>query len=639
MKAKNVGFAALLLTLCVSWAGSAQPIPPGYASKTGFPASLAGAGHPTNEPVWASLGLGSGKSLVLGTSSKQLWVVNANGLVAAGWPRTLPGQVVSSAAVGNLGGGNGATDLVVGFGGGAFPPADPADVGGVRAFERDGTALWTVLSANDIPSHSSFPLGVVSTPAIADIDGDGINEVVWGSYDGHIYVVDGRNGAAKPGNWPLFVRDTIWSSPVLHDLDGDGKLEIIIGTDSHADPTANPPGVPPTINGGRLHVLTTVGTEFPGFPYDVDQIIMASPVVGDITGDGTPKIVFGTGTYWGNPAPCGSGIGPLRKRAIYALRCTGQLLPGFGVANMTSGEVTTSPALADLDADGVLDVVVTDMDCSTGAAQNFNVYAFRGTGALLWKTKPMAYAGVNLNAGQPVVGDVLGDSKLEVLVPTNSEICVLSSTGVQLTDAGAPHSAGEYSLYMPTAATSATLAVDAGVLNVAAASASGANVLLYAWTTPKTAGSPWGSYRRDSARVAVAPGAGACAPRTPVATTLHPLTPCRVLDTRNPPGPLGAPALQPEAARVYDVTGVCGIPAGAAAISANLTVTNVGAYGDLVLYPSDVATPGTSSLALRPGKTRANNAIVYLSTTTKFSVFNSSTGALDFVLDVNGYFQ
>ena len=73
---------------------------------------------------------------------------------------------------------------------------------------------------------------------------------------------------------------------------------------------------------------------------------------------------------------------------------------------MTSGEVTTSPALADLDGDGVLDVVVTDMDCSTGAAQNFNVYAFKGTGALMWKTKPMAYAGVNLSAGQPVVADV-----------------------------------------------------------------------------------------------------------------------------------------------------------------------------------------------------------------------------------------
>jgi hypothetical protein len=638
--AKTVGLAAIALTIVVGGTGSAQSLPPGYALRPGFPKVLPGStGHPSNEPVWANLGLPGGKSLILGTSSKELYVLNQDGSVAPGWPQPLGGQAVSSAAVGDLDG-DGIPDIVVGFGGGVWPPADPGTVGGVAAFKRDGTLLWFVLSANDVPSRSSFPLGVVSTPAIGDIDGDGHNDVVWGSWDGHIYAVDGRDGSAKPGTWPLFVRDTIWSSPALYDLDGNGKLEIIIGTDSHADPTANPPGVPPTINGGRLHVLTYLGQEFPGFPYDVDQIIMASPVVGDITGDGTPKIVFGTGTYWGNPAPCGSGIGPLRKRAIYAIRCNGQLLPGFGVANMTSGEVTTSPALADLDGDGVLDVVVTDMDCSTGAAQNFNVYAFKGTGALMWKTKPMAYAGVNLNAGQPVVADVLGDSKPEVLVPTNSEICILSNTGVQLTDAGAPHNAGEFSLYMPSSASGATLDVVGGVLNIAAASSTSGNVSIHAWTTGKSAAPVWGSYRRDSGRLAVAPNAGTCAPRTPAPTVFHPLPPCRVLDTRGANGPLGGPALAPMTPRNFQVTGVCGIPALAVAISANLTVTNVAGSGELIVFPSDVAQPGTSAVSFRPGKTRANNAIVYLSaTTTTFSVFNNCIAGVDFILDVNGYFQ
>jgi hypothetical protein len=631
------------MTMLLSAGLAAQALPPGYSLRSGFPKplNLAGAsGYPTNEPVWASLGPGSGKSLIVGTSSRHLYVVNEDGSIPTGWPQSLPGQVVSSAAVGDLGGGNGATDIVVGFGGGGYPPADPVTVGGVRAFRRDGSVLWTVLSANDVPSGSNFPLGVIATPAIGDIDADGHNDVVWGSFDGHVYAVDGRNGTAKAGGWPLFVRDTIWSSPALYDLDGNGRLEIIIGTDTHQDATANPPGVPGTINGGRLHVLTHLAQEFPGFPYDVDQMIMASPVVGDVTGDGSPKIVFGTGTYWGNPAPCGSGLGPLRKRAIYALRCNGQLLPGFGAAGMTSGEVTTSPALADLDGDGVLDIVVTDMDCSTGSAQNFNVYAFKGTGALLWKTNPKAYAGVNLSAGQPVVADVLGDSKPEVLVPTNSEICVLSNTGVQLTDAGSPHNAGEFSLYMPTAASSATLTVTGGVLNVAAASSVSGTVNLYAWTTPKATAPVWGSYRRDAARVAVVPNSGTCAARVATAASFHPLTPCRVLDTRTGNGPLGGPALAPMTPRAFNVTGVCGIPAGAVAISANLTVTNVGGPGELIVYPSDVAQPGTSAVSYHAGKTRANNAVVYLSaTTTTFSVFNNCVAGVDFILDVNGYFQ
>ena len=58
------------------------------------------------------------------------------------------------------------------------------------------------------------------------------------------------------------------------------------------------------------------------------------------------------------------------------------------------------------------------------------------------------------------------------------------------------------------------------------------------------------------------------------AVLFYTLSPCRVLDTRNQSGPLGGPALQPRATRTFDVAAsACGIPAGAVAISANLTVT------------------------------------------------------------------
>ena len=58
------------------------------------------------------------------------------------------------------------------------------------------------------------------------------------------------------------------------------------------------------------------------------------------------------------------------------------------------------------------------------------------------------------------------------------------------------------------------------------------------------------------------------------------------------------------------------------------------------MFPSDVAQPGTSAISFRAGKTRANNAVVYLSaTTTTFSVFNNCIAGVDFILDVNGYFQ
>lgn len=122
--------------------------------------------------------------------------------------------------------------------------------------------------------------------------------------------------------------------------------------------------------------------------------------------------------------------------------------------------------------------------------------------------------------------------------------------------------------------------------------------------------------------------------------SFYTVTPCRVLDTRNQTGPLGAPPLQPGATRTFNVAASCGIPAGAVAISANVTVTNVGASGELVVFSSDIARPSTSAISFGAGRTRANNAIISLSgSSTAFSVFNNSSAAVDFILDVNGYVQ
>jgi hypothetical protein len=626
--AKTVAFAALVLTIVVGGGASAQTPPAGIAVRSPFP--KAAAGNPGAEPLLVDLGLSGGrKSIVFGTTARKLYVFNYDGTIAAGWPVDLPGEVHSSPAVADLGGGNGATDIVVGFGGGA---SDAGSVGGVTAFRRDGAVLWTHGGVQD--PGSGFPFGVVSTPAIGDVDGDGRLEVVWGSFDGHIYVVDARTGLDKK-NWPLFVRDTIWSSPALYDLVGDGLLEIIIGTDTHADPTANPPGVPATIAGGRLHVLRWDATELAGFPKDVDEVIISSPVVGDIDGDGRPDIVHGTGIYYSIVG------GAASSTKVYAWKCDGAAVPGWPVT--LTGRVMGSPALANVsgNANGQMDVVVSDYNKNGTYPANppYHVSLIRGDGTILWSKAPVDYFGVNLSAGQPVVADVLGDGNLEVLVPTNSEIAIFGSTGVQLTDAGSPHTKG--SLYMGGSASSAAVDVDNGVVTIAALGASGANANLFVWqAAAKSLAPPWGMFRHRARRDGFVAGSGNCVPRSPVASALHTLTPCRAIDTRLGSGQLGGPALVANRARNFPLAGVCGIPSSAVAISANVTVTNVPANGELVLYPADVSRPPTSSISFRPGKTRANNALVYLSaTTTTFSVFNNCVGPVDFVLDVNGYFQ
>ncbi|HXK11085.1 MAG TPA: BACON domain-containing protein [Vicinamibacteria bacterium] len=118
--------------------------------------------------------------------------------------------------------------------------------------------------------------------------------------------------------------------------------------------------------------------------------------------------------------------------------------------------------------------------------------------------------------------------------------------------------------------------------------------------------------------------------------------PCRAIDTRNPNGPLGGPALQPSATRSFDVVAsACGIPLAAQAISANVTVTAPTMPGYLTLFPEDAPKPVASSINFQTGQTRANNVVLALSNdgTASINVFNGSAGTVQFILDVNGYFQ
>ena len=121
----------------------------------------------------------------------------------------------------------------------------------------------------------------------------------------------------------------------------------------------------------------------------------------------------------------------------------------------------------------------------------------------------------------------------------------------------------------------------------------------------------------------------------------HTLPPCRLVDTRDPAGPMGGPALQPSSPRVFQLNGACGVPAGAKAISVNLTVVQPTNPGFLTLYPSDGLPPPTSTVNFSPNQVRANNAVLLLATngSSQVTVLNGSAGTTHFLLDVNGYFQ
>jgi predicted RNA-binding protein with TRAM domain len=125
-------------------------------------------------------------------------------------------------------------------------------------------------------------------------------------------------------------------------------------------------------------------------------------------------------------------------------------------------------------------------------------------------------------------------------------------------------------------------------------------------------------------------------------TGYFPVTPCRVFDTRVSSGnEAGAPVLSAGESRLFAITGKCGVPADAKAISANLTVVGATAAGDLRVIAGNLSSTITSALSIPVSRARANNAIVQLSTSGDgtIAVINSTSGPVHVILDVNGHFR
>jgi hypothetical protein len=121
-------------------------------------------------------------------------------------------------------------------------------------------------------------------------------------------------------------------------------------------------------------------------------------------------------------------------------------------------------------------------------------------------------------------------------------------------------------------------------------------------------------------------------------TTFTPMTPTRILDTRNG---TGAPEeqLASQSVLAVQVGGTDGIPSGVSAVAVSVGVTNQTASGWVVFYPDGVSRPTpASNVQFASTGSIQGMAIVPVGTDGKIDIYNNSADGIDVFADVSGYF-
>jgi hypothetical protein len=317
--------------------------------------------------------------------------------------------------------------------------------GSIYIFHVDGTPLagWPVQVHT---SKTKKYNRILTTPAVADFNGDGIPDLVTGSNEevgggggaGPVFILDGRGMNAPGGpalpNWPVIitslhlfpvVAEGVDSSPAAFDIDGDGVPETLIqgnGAAPYVLPTdpgtqqgsLDPPNILPVRPGDKMtprgfDPTSVFGANSTAHTPDTMLPLFSQPSVGDLDQDGTPDIIMAGGSLSlaGNLAG-GSTAKPFQHLLAMWSGKTGHMMLGSPIP-LEDYTFLMNMAIADITGDSYPEVMI-----GTGG---YFVHAVDACGreASGW---PKFTDGWIIST--PAVGDVDGDGQrtLEVVTAT-----------------------------------------------------------------------------------------------------------------------------------------------------------------------------------------------------------------------------
>lgn len=387
------------------------------SQKPGFPKKMAASPNFKNMRGVALADLDNdGADEILVSSFNKLNVYKGDGSLF--WQKSLTGTAIYPPSVADMDG-NGTLGIVVVTGG----------------VPNNGRIYYLDAMGND---HAGWPLSfsshwVICGPAIADMNGDNLCEIIVQTRTSNNLHVLKQDGTELGLNWPQTLDGTPAVTPSIADIDNDGTMDIVTA-----------------ISNGTLYAFDAQGNLKTGFPVESDGYSFSyqSPILVDFEGEGQLSIVGSThgdapkyyvrnndGTYrdgwpvavpeayWtyspptvvdltGNnefgifmSRPTGEDIMPM----LYGFHPDGSMLDGFPITKAGGLEGFTS--IADLDSDGNPEIVFGS-NLNVFGQGFIHAYHLDGSGQL--PGFPLRPTGFTFMNGANL-GDVDGDGLLDLV--------------------------------------------------------------------------------------------------------------------------------------------------------------------------------------------------------------------------------
>ncbi len=235
----------------------------------------------------------------------------------------------------------------------------------------DGSPLWTA-------TEESLRVNGVSSPAVGDLDGDGVPEIVTGAWEAG---TDAAGVIAFRADGTLFWRHSGllvgWGGAALADLDQDGFAEVVVGN---------------AVLDGRTGAFLCDG----GYTARGDNGEGPLSVVMDIDGDGTPEVVGGSMAY------------RVERDASGAATCR-RFWPERLVDSRGRRLWDGFPAIADIYDDPAVRTTVGAPEIAVVAKGMLRVHDW--TGGIVMNPVPIPGGGAG---GPPTIADFDGDGRAEI---------------------------------------------------------------------------------------------------------------------------------------------------------------------------------------------------------------------------------